>query len=257
MTLIDTHAHLYADEFDTDLQDVVDRAKAIGVEKILLPNIDVTSVASLKIVTDNYTDFFLPMMGLHPTSVGENWQEQLAVLKQELDNGKYIAVGEIGIDLYWDQTYKTQQILAFEEQLTWSEQKQLPVAIHSRNAIYETINSIKKRGKTNLYGVFHSFGGTPDELHAVLKLEQFYIGINGVVTFKNSGLADTLKNCPLERIILETDSPYLAPVPFRGKRNESSYLSFILTKLSEIYNIPQDQVAAITTLNAKKLFNIV
>lgn len=254
MRIIDTHAHLYAEEFSQDLTEVIQRAKKTGVEKILLPNIDTESISLLKKTAEDFSDFFLPMMGLHPTSVGDDWKSQLDTIKKELDNNTYIAIGEIGIDLYWDKTFKNQQILAFEEQLNWSIEKDLPVAIHSRDAISEVIQSIKNVGENKLRGVFHSFGGNEDELKAVLEFKNFYLGINGVVTFKNSGLAETLKKCPLDRIIVETDSPYLAPVPYRGKRNESSYLTYVLTKLSEIYNKDESDIAEVTTENAKKLF---
>lgn len=257
MKIIDTHAHLYADEFAHDLAGVVQRAKEIGVEKVLLPNIDADSIAPLKKTVNDFPGFFLPMMGLHPTSVGEDWKKQLNSIKEELDSASdgYVAIGEIGIDLYWDKTNKEKQIAAFEEQLNWSIEKKLPVAIHFREATYEVIQSIKNVGQDKLTGVFHSFGGNKDELNAVLELNNFYIGINGVATFKNSGLTETLKQCPLERIIVETDSPYLAPVPFRGKRNEPAYLSHVLKKLSEIYNKSEQEIAAATTENAKKLFN--
>lgn len=254
MTVIDTHAHLYVDEFNADLADVVQRAQTGGIEKVLLPNIDTDSIEPLKKTVANFPDFFIPMMGLHPTSVKDNWQEQLSLIKKELDRGQYIAIGEIGIDLYWDKTYKEQQISAFEEQLNWSIEKNLPVSIHSRDAIYEVIESVKIVGEDKLKGVFHSFGGNVKELKDALALQNFYIGINGVVTFKNSGLMQTLQFCPLNRIILETDSPYLAPAPYRGKRNEPSYLSFVLAKLSEIYNKRESEIADITTANVRRLF---
>lgn len=256
MKIVDTHAHLYLEDFDGDIDDVVTRAKSIGVEKVLLPNIDETSVASLKQTVNKYPSFFIPMMGLHPTSVSENWEKQLEVIRNELNGSKYIAVGEIGIDLYWDKSSKQRQVAAFERQLEWSIEKQLPVAIHSRNAIPEVIQSIKNVGEKNVFGVFHSFGGSVNELEEILRLENFHIGINGVVTFKKSGLAETLVNCNLEKIVIETDSPYLAPVPYRGKRNESGYLSEIVKKLSEIYGKTEEEICETTTKNAYRLFNI-
>ena len=256
MKIVDTHAHLYLDAFDNDLDDVVVRARAIGVEKILLPNIDETTVSDLKQTVDKYPSFFIPMMGLHPTNVREDWEQQLEIIYDELSRPGYIAVGEIGIDLYWDKSSKKRQVAAFERQLGWSIEKKMPVAIHSREAIPEVIQSIKKIGKKDLSGVFHSFGGSMNELKEILELGNFYIGINGVVTFKKSGLDETLKNCGIENIILETDSPYLAPVPYRGKRNEPVYLSEIVKKLSTIYRKTEEEITQITTGNAYRLFNI-
>ena len=256
MKIVDTHAHLYLDAFDNDLDDVVVRARAIGVEKILLPNIDETTVSDLKQTVDRYPSFFIPMMGLHPTNVREDWEQQLEIIYDELSRPGYIAVGEIGIDLYWDKSSKERQVAAFERQLGWSIEKKMPVAIHSREAIPEVIQSIKKIGKKDLSGVFHSFGGSMNELKEILELGNFYIGINGVVTFKKSGLDETLKNCGIENIILETDSPYLAPVPYRGKRNEPVYLSEIVKKLSTIYRKTEEEITQITTGNAYRLFNI-
>ncbi|HBK95667.1 MAG TPA: hydrolase TatD [Porphyromonadaceae bacterium] len=256
MKIVDTHAHLYLDAFDNDLDDVVVRARAIGVEKILLPNIDETTVSDLKQTVDRYPSFFIPMMGLHPTNVREDWEQQLEIIYDELSRPGYIAIGEIGIDLYWDKSSKERQVAAFERQLAWSIEKKLPVAIHSREAIPEVIESIKKTGEKDLFGVFHSFGGSMGELKEILELGNFYIGINGVVTFKKSGLMETLENCVLENIILETDSPYLAPVPYRGKRNEPGYLSEVVKKLSTIYRKTEEEITEITTLNAYRLFNI-
>lgn len=254
MKLIDTHAHLYTEEFRYDLADVVSRAKEAGIEKILLPNIDETTVGEVMATEAQYPGFFHSMMGLHPTSVSVDWKKQLETIYEALLRGNYVAVGEIGIDLYWDSSLQTAQTEVFEEQLAWSIEKDLPVSIHFRNATEEVIRSIKRTGQEKLRGVFHSFGGTVEELEAILELRSFCIGINGVLTFKNSGLAKTLKNCPHDRVILETDAPYLAPVPFRGKRNETSYLSYILTSLADVWEISPEEAAAITTNNARELF---
>ncbi len=256
MRIIDTHAHLYLKDFDGDIDNVIEKAKSIGVEKVLLPNIDEASISKLKRTVNKYSSFFIPMMGLHPTNVSENWEKQLEIIYNELNSSKYIAIGEIGIDLYWDKSSKQRQIAAFEKQLGWSIEKKLPVAIHSRDAIPEVIQSIKNVGEKSIFGVFHSFGGNVDELEGILELDNFYIGINGVVTFKKSGLAETLLNCSLEKIILETDSPYLAPVPYRGKRNEPGYLSEIIKKLSEIYHKTKEEITETTTKNAYRLFEI-
>ena len=196
------------------------------------------------------------MMGLHPTSVSEDWEQQLKIVYDELNCSEYIAIGEIGIDLYWDRSSLARQTAAFERQLEWSIDKKLPVAIHSRDAIPEVIQSLKNVGGKSVFGVFHSFGGSAEELERILELENFYVGINGVVTFKKSGLSETLLNCNLEKIILETDSPYLAPVPYRGKRNQSGYLAEIIKKLTEIYNKTEKEIAETTTKNAYQLFNL-
>lgn len=256
MNLIDTHAHLYLPEFHADLEDVVSRAKKAGVYKILLPNIDTESIESLKQTVLFDPSFFIPMIGLHPTSVKEDWEHRLNIVYHELKTNNYIAIGEIGVDLYWDQTFKTQQIKAFEKQLQWSIEKQLPVAIHSRNANEEVIRSIKKVGVDSLRGVFHSFGGSREELENILELPFFFIGINGIITFKNSGLCDVLRCCDIERIVLETDAPYLAPVPYRGKRNEPAYLTEIAKELAAIFGMTEEEVAEITSRNAEKVFNI-
>lgn len=256
MNIIDTHSHIYSEEFENDLDDVINRAKQVGVEKILMPNIDAGSVANLHHVSDKYSDYCIPMMGLHPTSVGSDFRNQLELIKELFNNRKYIAVGEIGLDLYWDKTYQKEQVLAFEEQLRWSIEYNLPVAIHSRDAISECIACIKNVGANNLRGVFHSFGGTETELRDILSLQHFMLGINGVLTFKNSTLSTVLKQTDLSNIIIETDAPYLAPVPYRGKRNESSYTLKVVEKLAEIYEISIEEVGDITTENAKKLFEL-
>ena len=256
MSIVDTHAHLYLDAFEDDLDEVVARAGAVGVEKVLLPNIDETTIQPLRSSVDRYPSFFLPMMGLHPANVGEEWEEQLEIIRKELERPGYVAIGEIGIDLYWDKSTKQRQVAAFERQLEWSIEKGLPVAIHSREAIPEVIQSIRNVGERELFGVFLSFGGTVAELEAILELGNFLIGINGVVTFKKSGLPETLKGCGVEKIILETDSPYLAPTPYRGKRNEPSYLTEVIRQLAAIYGKEAEEIASITRENAFKLFGL-
>ena len=256
MKIVDTHAHLYLDAFDNDLDDVVVRARAIGVEKILLPNIDETTVSDLKQTVDRYPSFFIPMMGLHPTNVREDWEQQLEIIYDELSRPGYIAVGEIGIDLYWDKSSKERQVAAFERQLGWSIEKKMPVAIHSREAIPEVIQSIKKIGKKDLSGVFHSFGGSMNELKEILELGNFYIGINGVVTFKKSGLDETLKNCGIENIILETDAPYLAPVPHRGKRNVPAWVRHTAAVLADVRGVPPSELEPVLDANAERLFGL-
>ena len=255
--LIDTHAHLYVDNYTEDLSDVVLRAKQSEVEKVLLPNIDVSTIDSLRKTTLEYPNFFLPMMGLHPTSVNNDYKEELDTIYKELNNNKdYVGIGEIGIDLYWDNTYIKEQTDAFEMQLRWSIEKDLPVSIHSRSSYKEIIESVSKVGGENLRGVFHSFSGDGDDLKELLKFENFYIGVNGIITFKNSSLREILKKCPLKRIVLETDSPYLSPTPFRGKRNEPMHLKHINQTLSDIYNIAYTEMAQITKTNAMSLFDL-
>lgn len=255
--LIDTHAHLYVEDYNEDLSQVILRAKKGNVEKVLLPNIDVSTIALLKKVVIEYPDFFLPMMGLHPTSVKADYQKQLDLIYKELHSEEdYMAIGEIGIDLYWDTTYIKEQIDAFEKQLEWSVEKDLPVAIHSRNSYKEIVQSICRVGGEKLRGVFHSFSGDTNDLKELLKFDNFFIGINGIVTYKNSNLREVLKDCPLDKIVLETDSPYLSPVPYRGKRNEPMFLEHINKALSDIYDIDPIQMAQITKTNALRLFDL-
>lgn len=256
MMLIDTHAHLFADVFQNDIEEVVSRARAAGVERVLLPNIDETTIDDLQAAVRRYPDFFLPMMGLHPTSVTSEWEKQLLSIYQEIKRHPYIAVGEIGMDLYWDRSLQDAQMNAFEEQLRWSIEMDLPVAVHFRNATAEVVTSIKRVGEKALRGVFHSFGGSKEELETLLQLKNFHVGINGVVTYRNGGLAETLIHCPKESIVLETDSPWLTPVPRRGKRNEPANLSYILKKLAEIWGETEEEVAAQTSRNATRLFHI-
>ncbi|MDD2475304.1 MAG: TatD family hydrolase [Dysgonamonadaceae bacterium] len=255
--LIDTHAHLYSKDYNDDLLLVIENAKHNNVGKVLLPNIDLSTIEPLKKIVRNNPDFFLPMMGLHPTSVKSDYKSQLDTIYCELfSNEEYVAVGEIGIDLYWDKTHIREQIEAFETQLKWSIEKGLPLSIHSRNSYKEICESLNRVGGEKLRGTFHSFSGTSSELKELMQFENFYFGINGVVTFKNSTLREVLKDCPIERIVLETDSPYLTPVPYRGKRNEPQYLKFILQALSGVYNLKPEDITRITKSNSVRLFDL-
>jgi len=254
MKLIDTHTHIYLNDFSGDIADVVAKAKSGGIFRFLLPNIDVETIAPLHHLCDQYPDECFPMMGLHPTSVNSSYSTVLKEIKKQFELGNYIAVGEIGIDLYWDKTFLNEQKNVFEEQLRWSIDYGLPAVIHTRDAFPEVMECIAKIGANNLRGIFHSFGGSKEELESILQLDNFLIGINGVVTFKNSKLKNYLANVPLERIVLETDAPYLSPVPHRGKRNEPLYLAETAKKLAEIYRISVESIAEITTQNALKLF---
>lgn len=254
--IIDTHSHIFDETFSNDIDDVILRAKQAGVAAVLLPNIDTESIKEVNSLAERHKGYCLPMMGLHPTSVTKDWKKDLNIIKEQFSRHQYIAVGEIGIDLYWDTSLAEEQKSAFEEQLRWSIEYNLPVSIHCRNAVMESVECIKKVGADKLKGSFHSFGGNSEELQAVLDLKSFYIGINGTVTYKNSTLPTVLQDADLSRIIVETDAPYLPPVPYRGKRNEPSYTSYIVDKLCDIYNTNKDDVESTTSNNAKKLFGI-
>ena len=254
MYLIDSHTHIFLEEFDADRNLVLQRAVEAGVRLFLLPNIDVESVEGVNRLSDQYPDRCFPMMGLHPTSVKAGFQRDLELIKAALKKRKYLAIGEIGLDLYWDKTFINEQIEAFEEQLRWSIEWNLPVAIHTREAFPQVFESLYKTGIDRLRGVFHSFGGTQEELEEIARCKNFMIGINGVITYKKAGFRDYLPLFPLERIILETDSPYLSPVPCRGKRNEPAYLLHVAAKLAEVYNLSTAEIAETTTGNARRLF---
>jgi TatD DNase family protein len=244
---IDTHAHLYADEFKEDLAQVIVSAQENGIAQVLLPNIDEDSIAGLKELVEKWPNYFVPMMGLHPCSVTENYKAQLEIILAELDNADYYkAVGEIGIDLYWDKT--------FIIQCQWAVERNLPVAIHARESTNVLIDLLQKM-ENRPPGVFHCFGGTLEEANQIIALDMF-LGIGGVVTFKNSTLKEILPLVPIDRLVLETDAPYLAPMPFRGKRNESSYVLNIAEFLSAILERSVEEIGAITSENARKLFKL-
>jgi len=254
MYLIDTHTHIYTEEFDADREDVIKQALEAGVGRFFLPNIDLESVDALNKLTALHPDLCFPMMGLHPTTVDADYKQVLNKIQSVFESGKFIAVGEIGIDLYWDKTFKNEQIEAFETQLQWSIDKNLPVSVHTREAFPEVFASIEKVGKNSLKGVFHSFGGSREELEKALTFDNFMLGINGTVTYKNAKFREYLSVAPIERIILETDAPYLPPTPHRGERNEPSYLPLIAANIAEVYNLTTETVVSKTTENAEKLF---
>jgi len=256
MYLIDSHTHIFLDEFDSNRDLVIQRAREAGVKLFFLPNIDLESIELVHRLSDRYPDCCYPMMGLHPTCIESGFRRNLDIIKNELEKRKYIAIGEIGIDLYWDKKFIKEQINAFEEQLLWSIEYGLPVVIHTRDAFPQIFESLYKIGVDRLRGVFHSFGGTLEEMQEIMLCRNFMIGINGVITYKKAGFCEYLPLFPLDKIILETDSPYLPPVPFRGKRNEPAYLVYVAKKIAEIYNFPVEKVAEITTKNAVKLFEI-
>lgn len=251
--MVDTHCHLYIDEFKEDIDDVIKRAEAEGVNKFYLPGIDSSEIENIFLLENKFPDKCFAMMGLHPCSVKENYLDELAIVKDWLTKRKFAAVGEIGLDFYWDKTFVQQQYQAFRMQIELSLEYNLPIVIHTRNAMQETIEVVKEFVPAGVKGIFHCFGGTVEDAWAIIDAG-FYLGIGGVLTYKKSGLAETLEKIDLNHIVLETDSPYLTPVPFRGKRNESSYLKYIAEKLAEIKNVSVEEVAAITTSNAKKIF---
>ena len=253
MTLIDTHTHLYGEEFDRDRKEMMLRANEAGVNKFYLPGIDSTAIASMLQAEIDYPGQCYAMMGLHPCYVKENYKQELDIVQQWLGKRNFPAIGEIGLDFYWDTTFEQQQYEAFHTQIAWALQYKLPIVIHTRNAMQQTIDVVKEYVGKGLYGIFHCFGGSYQEAREIIDAG-FLLGIGGVLTYKNSGLAETLKSIPIEHIVLETDAPYLSPVPFRGKRNESAYLNYVVEKLVDVYGLSQAEIAAATTANAEKIF---
>lgn len=253
--LIDTHSHIYSEDFTHDRDEALQRAYESGVKKIILPNIDSGSIKHMLDLADAYPHLCFPLIGLHPTSVEEDYQEELHAIEYWLDKRKFYGIGEIGIDLYWDKKYAKEQMDVFRYQIKIAKQKNLPVVIHVRDSFEETYRIVKEEQDGTLKGIFHCFTGNETEAQKVIDVG-FHLGIGGVVTFKNSNLDKVLQKTGVENLVLETDAPYLAPVPKRGKRNESSYLVFIAQKLAEIYNVPLTRIAEITTQNARKLFEI-
>jgi TatD DNase family protein len=255
MEFIDSHTHLFLEDFDSDRTSVIENAIANGIIKMILPNIDQTTVERLQTTCDHFPKHCFAALGLHPTSVKQDYKDQIEQIFKFSNAITCIALGEIGIDLYWDKTYIELQRDAFRYQVNLAKELNLPVIIHCRDAFDEIIAVLRSIPGNLPSGVFHSFTGTREQAHLITDLG-FKIGINGVVTYKNAKMGDMIANIPLESMLLETDSPYLTPVPFRGKRNESSYLIYIAQKIADIKNIPVDLVASATTINAKMLFNI-
>lgn len=254
--LIDTHTHLYVDSFDEDRDDVIKECISNSINKLLLPNIDIQSITRLLNLAKSYPKICFPMMGLHPCSVNSNFENDLEIIKKALDENKFIAVGEIGIDLYWDKSTLTFQEEAFAIQIEWAKKRKLPIVIHARESYDEIFKVLNKCNDENLSGVFHCFTGNPKQAEQIINYGNFKLGIGGVATFKNGGLDKTLKGIPMEQIVLETDAPYLSPVPFRGKRNKSPYLIYIAEKLSEIYDCKINEIANQTTKNALEIFKL-
>ena len=253
---IDTHAHLYIDRFEEDIEDIILRSKNNAVERVLLPNIDLETIEDVFALSRSYPGICFPMVGLHPCSVKETWKSSLDQLSSYLDREGIVAIGEIGVDLYWDKTYAKAQEEAFRSQIIWAKEKNLPIVIHSRSAIDITIRIIQEEQDGNLKGVFHCFDQSFDHVSQIMDVG-FYMGIGGILTYKkNQQLRETVARIPMSSILLETDAPYLPPVPYRGKRNESSYIPIIAEKLAEIKDISIEKVMETTTQNAKSLFKI-
>ena len=255
--MIDTHSHLFLEEFSEDLPQVIERARSAGITHIFMPNIDSTTIDSMLSVCNTYNDYCFPMIGLHPTSVNADYEKELEIVARELKSfNKYIAIGEVGMDLYWDKTFLKEQQIVLDKQINWALEYDLPVVIHGREAFGYIYNVLEPYKNTSLKGVFQSFKGTDDEAVRILEFSGFLIGINGVVTFKKSRLPEVLTKIPLEKIVLETDSPYLTPVPNRGKRNESAYVKDTLMKVSDIYRMSPEAVGSVTSENALKVFGM-
>lgn len=257
MNFIDTHTHLFASEFDNDIDIVIKNALDNGISKMLLPNIDSTTTTKMLQLCDRHPNNCYPMIGLHPCSVKkDNLEKEISHIEQMLSQNKFIAVGEIGLDLYWDKSTLDLQKIAFESQIDFAKKYKLPIAIHVRDSFDEAIEIVERLNNYNLSGVFHCFTGNLEEAQRIINLKNFYLGIGGVVTFKNGGINKIINQVSLDRIILETDSPYLSPTPFRGTRNESKYLLNIAHKMAELYNIDIEDIAKKTTKNAIDLFHL-
>ena len=251
----DSHTHLYLDAFKDDREQMIRRAIEAGVTRMFLPNIDSSTTGPMFKLADQFPSNCFPMMALHPTSVKEDYRDQLAVMGQHLEDVRIIAIGEAGIDLYWDTTFIKEQEEVFRTQINWAKERNLPLVIHARDSFQEIFRILDDEGGDGLKGVFHSFTGTLEDLKKALSYN-FMIGINGIVTFKNSNLGEVVREIPLEQLLLETDSPFLSPVPYRGKRNESSYLVEIAAKVAEIYNLTKEEIGQVTTQNALQLFQL-
>lgn len=255
--IIDTHAHLYAEEFSGDQTKVFTRAAAAGVHYFLLPNINSESIPLMEKLMKEHKNT-IPMMGLHPSYVKENWMEELKIIETHLfkNPSKYCAVGEIGMDLFWDKTFIEAQKIVFRTQIAWAKKLKLPIAIHARDAFDEIFEILDEENDEFLKGVFHCFTGNLEQAAKILDYGGFKLGIGGVITFKNSGLTEVLNSIELKHLVVETDAPYLSPAPFRGKRNESSYLSYIIEKISGIYKLSDAKIAEVTSQNAIELFQL-
>ncbi len=254
MRFIDTHSHIYDTGFQEDMDAVMVAAKSVGIEKIYMPGIDSTCIDGMMDMETKYPGFCIPMMGLHPCYVKENYQEELAIVEGWLTKRKFAAIGEIGLDYYWDKTFAKEQQLVFEKQMQWGLDYGLPINIHTRNAMGETIEMVKPFAKKGLKGIFHCFSGSKESAEQIVEMG-FLLGLGGVLTYKNAGVAEAVVDIPMEFLVLETDAPYLPPVPYRGKRNEPAFMIEVAKKLAEIKNIPLHEVGEITSGNAERIFN--
>ena len=255
-SLIDTHTHLYLDAFNDDRDAMIHRALEAGVTQMLLPNIDLASVDGMHSLCDAYPSVCFPMMGLHPCDVKEGFEEVLRSMRDKFTERNYVAVGEIGIDLYWDKTTLPIQIKAFETQIEWAKELELPIVIHARDSFNEIFEVMDRFHDERLRGVFHCFTGNEAQAQKILKYGNFLMGIGGVLTYEKSGLAEVVKDIPADKIVLETDSPFLTPKPYRGKRNESAYVKFVAEKLAEVKQTDLASIALQTSQNARKMFNL-
>lgn len=253
MQLIDTHCHLYVKQFSGDLSEVIQRAENEGVQRFYLPAIDSEETQAMLDLESRFPGKCIAMMGLHPCSVTENYHKELDHVREWLEKRPFVAVGEIGLDYYWDTSFVKEQTFVFHRQIEWALQYKIPIVIHSRESMADSIRVVEEHQKGSLRGIFHCFTGTLEEAKMITGLG-FYLGIGGVITYKNTHLRDVLKELSLDHVVLETDAPYLTPVPFRGKRNESSYLKYVVQTLAEVKNLPVEEVARITTANAEKIF---
>jgi TatD DNase family protein len=250
---VDSHSHIYSSDFSLDRDEVITRALEAGVERIVLPNIDSSSIKPLLDLTDTVPGLFFPLLGLHPTSVKEDFRKELLILEYWLGKRKFYGIGEIGIDLFWDKSFLAEQIEAFNTQITWAKDRNFPIVIHVRDSFTEVMEQLRKAYSPQLRGVFHSFTGNLEQAEQIIELG-FKIGINGIITFKNSDLGETIQKIDPSHLLIETDSPWLAPVPHRGKRNECSYVVTVAEKIAEIQGTTIEKIASITSWNAKILF---
>lgn len=255
MIITDTHTHLYSEQFDKDRNEMIYRAIEAGVSRFFVPAIDSTYLNAMLDLEKSFPKNIFLMMGLHPTSVKDNFEEELAIVKLWLDKRNFYAIGEIGIDLYWDKTLLKQQQIAFKTQIAWAKERNMPIVIHCRDAFDEIFEILEEEKNEHLFGIFHCFTGNLEQAKKAISYNM-KLGIGGVVTFKNGKIDQFLHEIPLEHLVLETDAPYLAPAPYRGKRNESSYIIKVLDKLAEIYKISPQEIAKITTQNSKNIFGI-
>ena len=255
MHLIDTHTHIYDHQFSLDRRETIERALAAGVSMMLLPNVDASTIAPMLELHEQFPECTRVMMGLQPEEVKEDYKSVLSRMEKELERGIYVGVGEVGLDFYWDSTFEKQQLDAFETQLDWAKQLKLPLSIHCRNAFDKMVSILEKKQDGGLRGIMHCFTGTEEEAKVYLELG-FHLGLGGVTTYKNCGVKDYLPKLPLDRIVLETDAPYLAPVPCRGKRNEPAFLVHTAQRIADILQMPIEKLAAMTTANVQSLFGL-